>query len=104
MTGGYEPMIGEARALETLERALGVKGADEVQSLLYAHRGGLTRFAESTIHQHTERADAGVEVRVIDAKRSGTVSTNRLDESIPAAGSQALEIARLSPPDELFPG
>ncbi len=97
-------MIGEARALEILERALEVEGADEVQSLLYAHGGGLTRFAESAIHQHTERADAGVEVRVIDAKRSGTVATNRLDASIKAAGDQALEIARLSPPDELFPG
>jgi PmbA protein len=96
-------VIGEARALETLETALGVGGADEVQSLLWAQRGGLTRFAESVIHQHTERANAGVEVRVFDAKRSGTVATNRLD-AVRAAGAQALEIARLSPPDELFPG
>lgn len=91
--------------MDLLEDALRVDGADEVQATLAAWSGGLTRFADSAIHQHTERADAEVHVRVVDGKRTATVSTNRLDqESLREAGRRALEVARLSPPDELFPG
>jgi predicted Zn-dependent protease len=97
--------IGPDRALEVVEQALAVEGADEVEATLVARRGGLTRFADSVIHQHTERADVDVKVRVIVGKRSAEVWTNRLDRtSILDAGTRALEMARLSPPDELFPG
>lgn len=98
-------MAGEARALEILDGALRVDGADEVQAAWVSSAGGLTRFADSIIHQHTERADSQVHVRVVDGKRSATVTTNRLDaELIREAGLRALEIARLSPPDDIFPG
>ena len=98
-------MIGPDRALEIVEQALAVEGADEVEATLFAETGGLTRFADSVIHQHTERSDAGVEVRVVVGKRTASVGTNRLDaDSIAAAGRRALEMARLSPPDSLFPG
>lgn len=98
-------MIGAERALEIAERALDVEGADEVEVTIYAESGGLTRFADSIIHQHTERTTASVKVRVITAKRSAAVATNRLDPtSIATAGRRALEMARLSPPDDLFPG
>ena len=97
--------IGPDRALEIVEKALSVDGADEVEATLVANRGGLTRFADSIIHQHTERADVQVRVRVVVGKRSAGVWTNRLDEAaIIEAGKRALEMARLSPPDELFPG
>ncbi len=67
--------------------------------------GGLTRFADSVIHQHTEHGDVGLQLRVIDAQRSGRVSTNRIHaDAVAEAGTRALEIARLSPPDALFPG
>lgn len=98
-------MIGADRALELAEQALVVEGADEVQVTLYSESGGLTRFADSIIHQHTERSDAEIKVRVVTGKRSASASTNRLDAaSVADAGKRALAMARLSPPDELFPG
>lgn len=98
-------MIGPERALEIVESALGVEGADEVEATLFGESGGLTRFADSAIHQHTERSDAQVRVRVVIGKRVAAASTNRLDAgSIADAGRQALAMAKLSPPDDLFPG
>ena len=97
--------IGNDRALALLEAALDVEGADEVEATLVAEVGGLTRFADSVIHQHTERADAQVKVRVVTGRRSATVSTNQLTpESIREAGRRALEMAALSPPDAGYPG
>src|SRR5437879_8634739 len=87
------------------EKALAVAGADEVEVTLYSESGGLTRFADSIIHQHTERSDAQIKVRVVSGKRSASASTNRLDDAaIARTGRRALEMARLSPPDALFPG
>src|SRR5437879_7305280 len=87
------------------ETALGVDGADEVEVTLCAESGALTRFADSVIHQHTERSDAQIKVRVVTGKRSASASTNRLDDAaIARTGRRALEMARLSPPDDLFPG
>jgi predicted Zn-dependent protease len=98
-------VIGAARALEMAEKALAVDGADEVEVTLYSESGGLTRFADSVIHQHTERSDAQIKVRVVTGKRSASASTNRLDNTaIARTGQRALEMARLSPPDDLFPG
>jgi PmbA protein len=98
-------VIGAGRALELVEKALAVDGADEVEVTLYSESGGLTRFADSMIHQHTERSDAQIKVRVVTGKRSASASTNRLDDvAVARAGRRALEMARLSPPDHLFPG
>ncbi|HWD10119.1 MAG TPA: TldD/PmbA family protein, partial [Actinomycetota bacterium] len=72
-------MIGPDRALEIVEGALEVEGADEVEATLFGESGGLTRFADSVIHQHTERSDAQVRVRVASGKRVATATTNRLD-------------------------
>ncbi|MEA2532844.1 MAG: PmbA protein [Actinomycetota bacterium] len=98
-------MIGAERALELAEKALAVDGADEVEVTLYSESGGLTRFADSIIHQHTERSDAQIKIRVVTGKRSASASTNRLDDAaIAQTGRRALEMACLSPPDYLFPG
>jgi PmbA protein len=98
-------VIGAERALDMAEKALAVDGADEVEVTLYGGCGGLTRFADSVIHQHTERADAQIKVRVVTGKRSASASTNRLnDDAIARTGRRAFEMARLSPPDDLFPG
>lgn len=98
-------MIGPERALEVVEQALGVEGADEVEATLVSESGGLTRFAGSVIHQHTQRSDAQLRIRVVTHKRCAAAGTNRLDEeSIRAAGRRALEMATASPPDDLFPG
>src|SRR5437773_2165711 len=97
-------VIGAERAPEMAERALAVDAAAEVEVTLYSECGGLTRFADSVIHQHTERSDAQIRVRVVTGKRSASASTNRLDDAaIARTGRRALEMARLSPPDDLFP-
>ena len=98
-------MLGQDRALELVEAALRVDGADEVEATLTAGDSGLTRFADSIIHQHSERSDAVLRVRVITQQRSAAASTNLLDpDAVREAGRRALEMARLSPPDDGFPG
>jgi len=83
-------VIGEERALELAEKALVVDGADEVEVTLYAESGGLTRFADSVIHQHTERSDAQIKIRVVTGKRSASASTNR------GSSSRRVRFERLS--------
>jgi predicted Zn-dependent protease len=98
-------MMGAERALDLAQKALEVEGADEVEVTVYAEAGGLTRFADSIIHQHTERSDAQIKVKVVTDRRTAAVTTNRLDDdAVAEAGRRALEMARLSPPDDLFPG
>ena len=67
--------IGPEEARAVAEAALELKGADV--EVLFAHEwGGLTRFADSAIHQSTWREDTSLRVRVVSGGRVGVTSTN----------------------------
>ena len=98
-------LIGPDDARQIAEAALGVEGADGVEVLLMHEWGGLTRFADSSIHQSTWKEDTGVRVRVVSQARVGVAASNNFTkEGAHKAALSALEMARVAAPDPLFPG
>lgn len=98
-------LIGEDRFRAVAAAALDLKGVDGVE-VLYTHEwGGLTRFANSVIHQSTFREDTGLQVRVISRNRAGVASSNDFSErGAREAAASAMEMAQVAPPDPHFPG
>jgi PmbA protein len=102
MSEGLEP----DRLHAALDACLDVKGAAAVQASATHSWGGLTRFASSVIHQNVASESNGVEVTVVlDDGRRGYASGGDLDPGAAASiAQQALDAARLAPPDPEFPG
>jgi predicted Zn-dependent protease len=98
-------LLGPDEARGIADAALDTDGADGVE-VLFMHRwGGLTRFARSSVHQSTWSEDTGVHVRVVTGGRQGVAAFNELTvDGARAAAASALEMARVSTPDPLFPG
>lgn len=98
-------LIGPGDIRPVVEAALDLQGADGVEVLVIHEWGGLTRFADSAIHQSTAREDTGIKVRVIAGGRVGVASTNDLSkEGAAGAARSALELAGMAAPDPGFPG
>ena len=98
-------LIGPDDVRTVADAALEVTGADAVEVLLMHEWGGLTRFANSSIHQSTWREDTAVRVRVVHQDRVGVAATNDFSkEGAARAAASALDMARVAAPDPLFPG
>jgi PmbA protein len=98
-------LIGPDEARRVTGAALDLPGADGVEVLFLHEWGGLTRFANSSIHQSTWREDTGLRVRVVIDGRVGVASSNDFSQrgARRAAGS-ASEMAQVAAPDPMFPG
>ncbi len=91
-------LVGEAALRAIAQRALASASGDEVEAIVLARDLGLTRFANSEIHQNMRVASADLRVRVVRERRVATVWTNRLDdESVARAAREASELALVSP-------
>ncbi|OLC58269.1 MAG: hypothetical protein AUH85_00990 [Chloroflexi bacterium 13_1_40CM_4_68_4] len=91
-------VLGEASLRAATRKALAAASGDEVEVLVLSRDLGLTRFANSEIHQNMRIASADVRVRVVRDKRVATVWTNRLeDEGVERAARDASEKALVSP-------
>jgi PmbA protein len=98
-------LFGPDEVRRVAEAALNQDGADGVEVLLLHEWGGLTRFASSAIHQSTSKEDTGVRVRVVQEGRVGVAASNDFTpEGAARAAASALEMARVVPPDSMFPG
>ncbi len=98
-------LIGEDRFAKVAEAALDLPDSDGVEVLFVHEWGGLTRFANSEIHQSTFREDTGLRVRVVSRGRTGVTSTNDFSEAGASAAAQsAREMAEVAVPDPGFPG
>jgi PmbA protein len=98
-------LVGPDDVRAVAEAALGLRGADGVEVLFLHEWGGLTRFADSSIHQSTWREDTGLRVRVVSGGRVGVAASNDFSKDGAArAATSALEMARVAAPDPLFPG
>jgi len=96
--------IGADRARQVMEAALEA-GGDAVEVLLFHSWGGLTRFADSAIHQSTWREDTSLRIRVVDDGRVAVASTNEFTpQGAARAAAGARELAEVTSPDPLFPG
>lgn len=99
-------MFGRAGLERLAGAALEKAGPCDVEVLVQRDRAGLTRFANSQIHQNTWTDDVRVGVRVVtDDGRHGVSSAHTDDPSVVAeAADRAVRIARISPADPDFPG
>jgi PmbA protein len=98
-------LIGPDEIRPVVDAALEVPGAEGAEVLVIHEWGGLTRFADSAIHQSTSREDTGVKVRVVAGGRVGVASTNDLSkDGAASAARSALELAEMVAPDPNFPG
>jgi predicted Zn-dependent protease len=98
-------LIGSDAIRDVASAALEVPGADAIEALLIHEWSGLTRFAESAIHQSTAKEDTALRVRAVSQGRVGVAATNDLSkEGAAEAARNALELARVAAPDPLFPG
>jgi PmbA protein len=83
-----------------LDAALGHSDAEQTEVLYFGGDEALTRFATNQIHQNVREHDASVQVRVIDAQRTGVAGTNRLDEvGLREVVARAAAIARHAAPN-----
>lgn len=94
--------------LERLADAAFAAVDDAVEIEVLAHRAveGLTRFANSQVHQNVWRNDISVTVRVVaPGGRAGVVNRHTDDPAeVAAAAQQAAELAGVSPEDPEYPG
>jgi PmbA protein len=98
-------LIGDDGFRAVAEAALELPAVDAVEVLFVHEWGGLTRFANSEIHQSTVREDTGLRIRVVSRGRTGVASTNDFGpEGARAAALSAKEMADVAAPDPEFPG
>jgi predicted Zn-dependent protease len=98
-------LIGPDDVRGVSEAALEFSGPDGVEVLFMHEWGGLTRFANSSIHQSTWSEDTGISVRVISEGRVGVASSNEFSkEGARKAAASAYEMAQIAVADPLFPG
>ncbi|HYT30661.1 MAG TPA: TldD/PmbA family protein [Actinomycetota bacterium] len=98
-------LVGPDEVRRVAEAALDLPGAVGVEVLFFHEWGGLTRFANSSIHQSTWREDTGLRVRVVADGRVGVASSNDFSrDGARQAAASALEMTEVAAPDPLFPG
>jgi predicted Zn-dependent protease len=100
------PKPAAAAAYESLlTKALEACDADESEALINGSDAALTRFCDNAVHENVLESNAQLSVRAVIGRRIGVASTNRLDAGgIRDVAARALHIARISAPDERFPG
>ncbi|HWC70613.1 MAG TPA: TldD/PmbA family protein [Actinomycetota bacterium] len=105
MSGSPGELLGADAFRRVAEGALSLGGVDGVEVLLMHESGGLTRFANSEIHQSIAREDTGLRVRVVKDGHVGVAATNEATpEGALAAARSALEMAEVVAADPLWPG
>jgi PmbA protein len=84
----------------------GAPGAADLETVVECRRRGLTRFANSEIHQNLASDDVEVRVRAVTSDgRVGVAVAHTSNPAVAAAtASQALALARSCPADPEFPG
>lgn len=84
-----------------LEKVLNWSKVSETEAIFITNSLGLTRFANSSIHQNVYEKDSSLKIRVIKDKKQGSVLTNILtEESIKNALDKAIELASFAREEE----
>jgi predicted Zn-dependent protease len=99
-------LLGQEQLDRVIDACLAVDGAGAVRASVSHSWGGLTRFADSVIHQHVATETDSVSVTVVtpDGRRGFASGGVLSPEAAARTARAALEAARLSPPDPEFPG
>lgn len=92
-----------AKAIDLAVKGLG-QGA-EIEVIATEDRSGVTRFANSYVHQHMAEESVGVMLSVHLDGRTAAASTSRVDdEGLRVLVDRIAAAARLLPPDPEWPG
>ena len=98
-------MLEQDQARELSQKVLMRCGKDPAEVVIIHMDHALTRFANNTIHQNVSELNNTIYLRLLQGKRKGMASSNRLDES---ALDELVDLARAnagaSPEDPDFPG
>jgi predicted Zn-dependent protease len=98
-------MIGRDKILSLLSSVLAKSEADQTEALYIGGESGLTRFANSAIHQNVSERNSRVYFRAVLGKKVGVASTNSfVREDLEKAIADATEIARNQRENPHFPG
>ncbi len=98
-------MIGKDKLFATFEKVAKSSRADETEIVFVGNNSGLTRFANSTIHQNVNESNSTIYLRTVIGKKIGVSSTNSLAQSdLKAALRNSFEIAKYQRDNEYFPG
>jgi len=98
-------MIGKDKILSLLSSVLKKAEADSADAVYIGGESGLTRFANSTIHQNVSERNSRVYFRAIIGKKIGVASTNSfIREDLEKALYNAIEIAKNQKENPDFPG
>ena len=93
------------KLIAKLEKALGFSEADETEIAYIGTESGLTRFANSYIHQNVHENDRRIYFRAVLGRRVGVASTNSIVlDDLKKTAANAVEIARTQPENPNFPG
>ena len=96
-------MLGERKMREIAERVLSLSAAEQTEVIIMSEDSGLTRFANSYIHQNVAERNVGLRVRAVVGKKIGVASINDLSqEALERVVERALTIARLQPENPDF--
>jgi len=96
-------MIGRERSIDLLKKIIHESPADQTEALLLTEDSSLTRFAQSTVHQHVAERNGTAILRVVSGKRIAVVTTNILKpSSLKNSLNKAISLARVQQPNEEF--
>jgi predicted Zn-dependent protease len=98
-------MIGKEKLFARLEKVLAQSSADETEIVYVGAESGLTRYANSAIHQNVFENNSKIFFRTAFGKKIGVASTNSLVGSdLKRTLDNSCEIARNQPENINFPG
>jgi len=98
-------MIGKEKILDNLTSVVKKSEADQTEAVYIGGESGLTRFANSTIHQNVFEANSKVYFRAALGKKIGVAATNSfITADLEKALSNAIEIAKNQKENPDFPG
>lgn len=95
--------MGKEKSIHLLKRIIHKSPADQTEAILFTENSSLTRFANSSIHQHVAESNQTLILRVVIDKRIAVVTTNIIDSlSLEDLIQRAILIAKLQSPNEDF--
>jgi PmbA protein len=98
-------MIGKDKILTLLNSVISKSKADLTEAVYIGRESGLTRFANSTIHQNVSERNSQVYFRTALGKKIGVASTNSfIKEDLEKALANSIEIAKNQRENPDFPG
>ena len=96
-------MLGEKKMHEIAKRVLSLSTAEQTEVIIMSEDSGLTRFANSYIHQNVAERNAELRVRTVEGKKIGVASINDLSpQALERVVERAVTIAKLQPENPDF--